>query len=224
MFHHSKDVSTIKTPLEVKIITSLCKFNIIYSFHYFIQAYLKTLNHLEYHQYNNIHILKKFMSTLPPYFIVSCSQTHLPNHILPTNPKHLFDFFIGQQLYHHRTRNVIIVIFVFFDIQQKYQNPVTHAHIRVLRVFRCSIITYFSIFHHVTTDAPPPRVPSFRGVRRSRGVCIQKQIPKVIIDDLYKSPRRGVTFINTVQAMNGVASEWEQHRSWRSAVTIVGNQ
>ena len=121
------------------------------------------------------------MSTSPLFFIVSCSQTHLPNHILPTSPKHLFVFFIGQQLYHHRTRNVIIVIFVFFDIQQTYQNPVTHAHIRVLRVFRCPIITYFSIFHHVTTDGPPPRVPSFRGVRRSRGVCIQKQIPKVLI-------------------------------------------
>ena len=125
------------------------------------------------------------MSTLPPYFIVTCSQTHLPNHILSTSPKHLFDFFIGQQLYHHRTRNVIIVIFVFIDIQQKYQNPVTHAHNRVYRVFRCPIITYYSIFHHVTTDAPPPRVPSFRGVRRSRWVCIQKHIPKVLISGIH---------------------------------------
>ena len=191
-----------------------------------------------------------------------------------------------------------------------------HVLIRVFRVFRCSIITYFSIFSHLTTDGPPPRVPSlrgvrrsrgvciqkhipkvlisgiliragsasgihtpplpwhpfrkgtlppchlyplsppnsclssfsmfhnpisayipprddrrtatasplFRGVRRSRGVCIRKQIPKVIIGHFYKSPRRGVTFINTVQAMNGVATEWEQHRSWCSAVTIIGNQ
>jgi len=29
--------------------------------------------------------------------------------------------------------------------------------------------------------ATPPRVPSFRGVRQSRGVCIRKQIPKVLI-------------------------------------------
>ena len=224
MFHHSKDVSTIKTPLEVKIITSPCTFNIIYSFHHFIRTYHKILNYLKYHQSINTHILKIFMSTSPLFFVVSCTQTHLPNHILPTSPKHLFVFFIGQQLYHHRTRNVIIVIFVFFDIQQTYQNPVTHAHIRVLRVFRYPIITYYSIFHHVTTDAPPPRVPSLRGVRRSRGVCIQKHSPKVIIGHFYKSPRRGVTFINTVQAMNGVATEWEQHRSWRSAVTIVGNQ
>ena len=42
-----------------------------------------------------------------------------------------------------------------------------------------------SIFHHVTTDGPPLRVPSFRGVRQSRGVCIQKQIPKVLISGIH---------------------------------------
>ena len=60
-----------------------------------------------------------------------------------------------------------------------------HVLIRVFRVFRCSIITYFSIFSHLTTDGPPPRVPSFRGVRRSRGVCIQKHIPKVLISGIH---------------------------------------
>ena len=118
------------------------------------------------------------MSTLPPYFIVSCSQTHLPNHILPTSPKHLFDFFIGQQLYHHRTRNVIIVIFVFFDIQQTYQNPVTHANILVFRVFWCPIITYYSIFSHVTTDAPPPRAPSLEGYGEAGGYVSKNKYQK----------------------------------------------
>ena len=81
-----------------------------------------------------------------------------------------------------------------------------------------SCLSCFSMFHNPNYVYIPPRddrrtataSPLFRGVRRSRGVCIQKQIPKVIIGDLYKSPRRGVTFINTVQAMNGVATEREQ--------------
>ena len=95
-----------------------------------------------------------------------------------------------------------------------------------------SCLTFFSMSHNHIFFHIPPRddrrtataSPLFRGVRRSRGVCIQKQTPKVLIGNIDKSPRRGVTFINTVQAMNGVATEWEQHRSWRSAVTIVGNQ
>ena len=41
------------------------------------------------------------------------------------------------------------------------------------------------MFHNVTTDGPPPRVPSFRGVRRSRGVCIRNQIPKVLISGIH---------------------------------------
>ena len=38
--------------------------------------------------------------------------------------------------------------------------------------------------------------------------------------DFYKSPRRGVTINNTVQAIYGVATEWEQHRILRSAVIV----
>ena len=38
--------------------------------------------------------------------------------------------------------------------------------------------------------------------------------------DFYKSPRRGVTINNTVQAMYGVTTEWEQHRTLRSAVIV----
>ena len=42
---------------------------------------------------------------------------------------------------------------------------------------------------------------------------------KYSVEDFYKSPRRGVTINNTVQEMYGVATEWEQHRILRSAVT-----
>ena len=52
--------------------------------------------------------------------------------------------------------------------------------------------------------------PLSEGYGKAGGYVSQKHIPKVIIGHFYKSPRRGVTFINTVQAMNGVATEREQ--------------
>ena len=48
-----------------------------------------------------------------------------------------------------------------------------------------SCLSSFSMFHNVTTDGPPPRVPSFRGVRQSRGVCIRKQMPKVLLSGIH---------------------------------------
>ena len=50
-------------------------------------------------------------------------------------------------------------------------------------------------------------------------VITRQFVLKYSVEDFYKSPRRGVTINNTVQEMYGVATEWEQHRILRSAVT-----
>ena len=43
------------------------------------------------------------------------------------------------------------------------------------------VINKSPLLPFAATIVPPPRVPFFRGVRRSRGVCIGNQIPKVLI-------------------------------------------